>query len=111
MENYNLDFITCDNDKEMIQNAIISISQLYLWSWLREHEGSFMFDNSSNITRIVRKMEENGYSGHSGTSFAITMTNMKYIARNGYDQWKATRIELMNERRERTPVSNRIPSQ
>lgn len=93
MDTYNLDFILAINEmaineKQMLENAILSVNQLNLWEWLREFGGSFMFNTEPNVLLIVQKMEENGYSGHSGSSFACTMRNMQYIARYGYEAWK-----------------------
>ena len=85
----NLDFITNANDKDMIQNAMVTINQLELWDWLKNFdEESFMYSNSPNIQVIYQKMAENGYDRHSGSSFGVTMRNMQYIAKHGFENWK-----------------------
>lgn len=87
--NYRMDFIENANDREMLENAVLTINQLELWDWLRKFDNdSFMYSSDPNIQRTIRKMEENGYSGHSGSSFGCTMRNLQYIAKHGYDNWK-----------------------
>jgi hypothetical protein len=76
------------------QSAHQAISRCELWNWLRkfepEQDKGFMF--TSDVPQLDRLREElekdpvNG--GHSGSSYAITMRNMEYIAKNGYNAFK-----------------------
>jgi hypothetical protein len=61
--------------------------------------GEFEFvDNYSreyfvSAHKIVTRLDEEMYkdpvsSGHSGSSYGITMRNMEYIAKNGYNAFK-----------------------
>lgn len=82
------DFIKDENDNIMISTAFFAVNQLELWDYMKSHNGSFMFSSNSNIVRIYDKIEELGYNGHSGSSFAITLRNIKFIADNGIDKFK-----------------------
>jgi hypothetical protein len=48
---------------------------------------SFLFSNLPEIMQIYKKIEELGYSLHSGSSFALTMRAMQYIAHSGIDEF------------------------
>jgi hypothetical protein len=88
------DFISSDlYDGLYYRNAHWAITQCEMWDWLRNFEPDptrgFMFTRHPNIKIIENKMyEEEIATGHSGASFAITMQQMSYIAKNGYEQFK-----------------------
>lgn len=74
--------------REMLVNAYKAVSAVEAWEWLRNfNEESFMFSQSEKIRIISRKMEELGYSGHSGASFGMTMRQMELIAKHGKDKF------------------------
>lgn len=47
-------------------------------------DGGFMFSRAPFIGQVGALMK---YTGHSGSSFAITMRAMQSIARDGWDTW------------------------
>jgi hypothetical protein len=76
-----------------ISNGYTAVSQLELWSWLKDFEPAanegFAWSKHPNVTKIGNKMHELPDSpGHSGSSFAFTMRHLEYIAKNGLDQYK-----------------------
>lgn len=81
------DFITNENDRQMYDTALHAITDLELWDFMKQQsDTNFMFSNSPEINQIYNKIEELGYTGHSGCSFTFTMHKMKYIADNGLDE-------------------------
>jgi hypothetical protein len=77
----------------MIETAYNAVNQLELWDYLQSHQGSFMFSGNRNVDRIYNKIEELGYTGHSGASFGITLQTIKYIADHGF---QAFRYDYLN---------------
>ena len=78
-----------------LKSAHQAVSRCELWNWLQvykpEEERGFMF--ARNVPELDRLNEElmkdpvNG--GHSGSSYACVMRNMEFIAKNGYQEFKA----------------------
>ena len=92
------DFIRDEHTRRMVSNGYQAVEQLELWSWLKSFEPEdnegFMFSSNGNISRIVEKMESlPDPPGHSGSSFAITMRQLEFIAKHGMDKYK---IEITN---------------
>lgn len=75
-------------DREMLVNAWQAITQTNTWDFVKQDIDSFMFSRDPRIDIISEKMEELGYSGHSGCSFGCTMRNMQYLAKNGENKFK-----------------------
>jgi len=92
--NYNsdFDFIEDSHTRSMVSNGSDAVTQLELWEWLKSFEpGStgFMFSDDSNVTRIGNKMESMpNPPSHSGSSFALTMRHLQYIAKHGMNEYK-----------------------
>lgn len=91
MENF--EFILDPSTRDMMANGHQAISQLELWSWLRNYEPEegrgFMFSSSSNLDRIIEKMESlPNAPGHSGSSFGYTMRHLHFIAQRGMDAYR-----------------------
>lgn len=91
MENFS--FINDSSTRRFVKNGFNAVTQLQLWSWLKtfepEPDQGFMFSSNSNISEIGKKMHELPDSpGHSGSSFAFTMRQLHYIAKNGMDKYK-----------------------
>ena len=82
------DYIKILNDREMLTNAWQAITQTNTWNFMAQEIESFIFSNYPRIYEIYRKMEELGYSGHSGCSFGCTMRNMQYLAQKGEEEFK-----------------------
>ena len=76
------------------KSAHRAISQCELWNWLRnfepEEDRGFMFARGvPELERLGEKMSEDPVNGgHSGSSYACTMRNMEFIAKNGYAKFK-----------------------
>jgi hypothetical protein len=89
----NLDFISNQHTRSMISNGYTAVSQMELWDWMKSFEPDenkgFMWSDHPNITRIIHKMESlPDAPGHSGSSFAITMRHLQFIAKNGVEQYR-----------------------
>ena len=84
----NFDYITCESDRKMFENAWEAINLMEMWEYIAEYPNSFAFSGDARINYIIVKMEELGYDGHSGCSFGITMRYMQYLARNGAEKFK-----------------------
>lgn len=71
-----------------------TISQCELWGWLRDFEPDpergFMYTSGvPQLDRIKKTLFQDPVNdGHSGASYAITMRNMSYIAKNGYEAFR-----------------------
>lgn len=82
--------ITDASSRYMLENAYQAITASEGWDYMKSfNEESFMF-SSNQMTRIIMtKMEELGYSGHSGSSFGWTMRCMEFLAKHGKDAFFA----------------------
>lgn len=93
MSNTNFNFIPDSHTRSLIINGYQAVSQLELWGWMKEFnpepsEG-FMWTTHPNVYRISEKMESlPNPPGHSGSSFAITMRELEFIAKHGIDEYK-----------------------
>ena len=79
-----------EHSRFMLKNAHQAISLTESWDFMRtfsEQQSSFMFSNSPIVSDIMKKMSELGYDGHSGCSFAWTMRQMEFLAKNGKDAY------------------------
>lgn len=86
-------FIRDEHTRRLVTNGHMAVSQLELWQWMKEYtpeeNKGFAWSNHPNINRITEKMESlPDPPGHSGSSFAITMRHLEYIAKNGLDEYK-----------------------
>jgi hypothetical protein len=96
-------FISSDLcDGPYYRNAHWAISQCEMWDWMRTFEphptNGFMFTIHPNLKIIEKKMYEQQIArGHSGASYGITMRQMSYIAKNGYEQFKQLWLEKNSE--------------
>lgn len=75
------------NDSNMfvvLKNAYDAVSHIEAWNFLYNFNGeSFTFCPDPMVGKIYRAMEELGYSGHSGSSFGLTLREMEFLAKNG----------------------------
>jgi len=84
-----------DFSRPYFQSAHKAITRCKLWNWLRkfepEKEKGFMFTRDvPELDRLNKEMMKDPMNGgHSGSSYAITMRNMEFIAKNGYEKFKA----------------------
>ncbi len=73
-----------EHSRFMLKNAHQAITSTEYWDYMRTFsEQSFMFSDSPAVSRIMTKISELGYDGHSGCSFAWTMRHMEFLAKNG----------------------------
>lgn len=79
-----------DYDKAMLKTAFQAINLLKLWDFIKEDPGEdgFMWSADNRINKIYYKIEELGYTGHSGCSFGITIRNMQFIAQYGEKEFR-----------------------
>jgi hypothetical protein len=76
--------IADEHSRVMLKNAHQAITSTEYWDYMRTfNEQSFMFSNNPAVSKIMTKMTELGYDGHSGCSFAWTMRHMEFLAKNG----------------------------
>ena len=74
--------------REIIVNAWQAINLTEMWSYIKQDIDSFMFSDDPRIAIIYNKMEELGYTGHSGASFGWAMRTIQYIANHGEKKYK-----------------------
>ena len=99
------DFIDCGMTRNCMKNGYWAMDQTSLWNWLRSYEvdpsRGFMFANDPEIKLIDNVMERNDAPiivSHSGASFGFTMCNLHYIAKNGFEAYKALYLENKRKR-------------
>lgn len=74
----------------MLENAYQAITVAEGWDFMKtfnDNQNGFMFSDNPMTGKIMNKMEELGYSGHSGGSFGWTMRNMEFLAKHGKDEF------------------------
>ncbi len=81
-------YIEDDWTREMFVNAWQAITTTELWDFVKQPIDSFMFSGDPRVYTISRKMEQLGYTGHSGASFGCTMRTMQYIATHGEKKFR-----------------------
>jgi len=77
----------------MLENAYQAISLTELWNYMKKDVESYSFCDDPEVNVIQKKMVELGYDGHSGSSFGITMRNMRFIALYGLEAHKQKWLE------------------
>lgn len=92
----NFEYVKDSTEKEMLKNAFKAISVTNLWDFVSKDIESFMWSNANEIKKISEKMEELGYSGHSGTSFGWTMRAMQYLTQHGERDFKSMYYKIDN---------------
>ena len=81
-----------DHTRFMLENAYQAITVAEGWEFMKtfnDNNYGFMFSDSPMTGKIMSKMEELGYSGHSGNSFAWTMRTMEFLAKHGREDFMA----------------------
>ena len=80
------------HSRVMLENAYQAITVCEAWDFMKSFndiQNGFMFSNDPMTGKIMNKMEELGYSGHSGFSFSWTMRMMEYLVKNGREAFLA----------------------
>lgn len=96
--NGEFDFVKDKSNRAFLKSAhkAISICELCeLWDWMRIYEPpsnkGFMWSSTPKIERIKEQMRKDPINDyHSGSSYALIMREMEYIAKNGYNDFKNT---------------------
>ena len=76
-------YVTQHSERVMLQTAFQAITITENWAFVNQNIASFSLSSDKRVATIYYKIEELGYTGHSGCSFGCTMRNMQYIARHG----------------------------
>ena len=83
------------SDRYMIGSAYNVVNRLERWDYIRRYSPSnttgYIFDRDPITQEIMNEIQKD-YGGHSGCSIAITMRNIQYIAENGFEDYKQSRI-------------------
>jgi len=74
--------------RDMLLSAWKAISRTETWGFVKQPIDSFMLSDDPRINIIYNKIEELGYTGHSGCSFGYTMRTMQFIVKNGEIKFK-----------------------
>lgn len=103
------DFIPCEMTRKCMQNGCWALDQTNMWEWLRAYEvdptQGFMFSTNSEIYIIGNMMENLDAPipmSHSGASFGLTMRNLSYIAKNGFEAYN--KLFISNHEEENNKV-------
>ena len=83
----NFDYIKGDNEREMISTLYNAVQSLEYWDFINKNTGPYMFNSDPKITRIHNKVQELGYFGHSGFSFAWTLRQIQFISEIGEQKY------------------------
>ena len=87
-------YITDPISRTMIKSAWDAVEQLEMWSYMRKDSYSYMLSGDTELIKILAKIEELGYRGHSGSSFCWTMRQIQDIAQNGEAEFRQSWIAL-----------------
>ena len=90
--NGQFEFIRDGSDRALYKNMHSAITQTELWDWMSTYSPpqGFMFSEAPELDRINAKMCEDPVSqNHSSSSYGCMMREMEFIAKNGYDAFKA----------------------
>lgn len=96
METENFEYITSNNEKEMLSSAFHAINLTENWTFMKRPIESYQFSHHDEVKKIYNKIAEIGYNGHSGSSFGWTMRQMQYIAINGENAYKDFRLKSVH---------------
>lgn len=79
------EYITDDNERIMLINAYRAITITNMWDFIKmfSDKNGFALSQAPELDVIYNKMEELGYIGHSGVSFAITLRSMQNYILHG----------------------------
>ncbi len=85
----NFQCVEDDQEKMYYRSAYNSIMQLELWTYFQRNNRPFMMNRSPEMELLRKRMaqdEINGY--HSGSSYALVMRTMEFIAKEGYEKFR-----------------------
>ena len=81
-------YLDDNNMRQMFETAYQAITITELWDYMKKDVDNYMFNSDGEVQRIYSKIEELGYTGHSGSSFGYIMRHMQFIATNGIENHK-----------------------
>jgi len=88
----NFEFIECEHTQKMVSTAYVTIGKLKYWQYLHDlcivPGAGFMTTYSEELNQIMFHIEEDCHVYHSGCTWALTMRNMQYIAKYGFDTFR-----------------------
>jgi len=76
------------NMRQMFETAYQAITITELWDYMKKDVDNYMFNSDGEVRRIYSKIEQLGYTEHSGSSFGYIMRHMQFIATNGIENHK-----------------------
>ena len=77
-------YLKSKSDREMYYTAYKAITVTETWDYIKNMTSCF----GPESDRIYNKIEEFGYSGHSGCSYMCVLTDMQFIAKYGEQKFK-----------------------
>lgn len=94
------EYIKNNSEKRMLQTAYKAITLTENWNYIKNDPGpnGFMWSGDKRARIIYNKIEELGYTGHSGCSFGCTLRDMQYIGKHGEKNYKETYLNLQKKR-------------
>ena len=89
--NTQFEFVDDEQTREYLKSAHRAITTCELWDWMSTYnpDSGFMWSQHPNMDKIkkeMRKDEINSY--HSGSSYALIMREVEYIAKHGIAVYK-----------------------
>jgi hypothetical protein len=105
-EECKFEYVSNKNDREMLSTAYQALTLLEAWDYIRSTD-HFMFNNNDILNKISNKIEELGYDGHSGSSFAYTLQSMKFISLNGEEKFKNDYFDYERKAKNNIDIQNR----
>lgn len=92
-------FLKNEQERRMLVDAFKAMQAVDgSWTYLAqrdvpEQSQGFMFSRDPLITKIGNEVDKDGTIGHSGMSYAWTMRQIEYIAKNGWAEYIKLRTE------------------
>ena len=91
LEDKDINKITNEHTRMMIKNGYDAVSACEGWDWLIDLTdysfGGQNYRQDSLMYKIAYKMEELGYTGHSGFSMEFTFSALGFLAKYGKDRF------------------------
>jgi hypothetical protein len=73
--------------RSIIKYGYDAVNQLELWQYMKKYQDNYMYNTDIELNIIFNKIEELGYTGHSGFSFAWTLRQLQYISQKGEEEF------------------------
>jgi hypothetical protein len=91
VETYTFDFVNDTLMRYYLLDAFSAVSKAEAWEFLKNYEPKegFMFSKHPMLTEINKYID----TGHSGASYGMTMREIHYVAKFGYEEYKNNYLE------------------